>query len=81
MRTELHAGRPFDAEEANQLMDRVLASAQFAARCSIHKTYGVSPGSIVFHCDMLLPIPITTNLQLLREKRQAVIDKNNLTEN
>ena len=30
---------------------------------------------------MLLPIPIITDLQLLREKRQVLIDKNNLREN
>ena len=30
---------------------------------------------------MLLPIPIIANLQFLREKRQAVIDKNNLRDN
>jgi len=47
----------------------------------VHKTFGISPGSIVFHRDMLLPIPIIANLQFLREKRQAVIDKNNLRDN
>ena len=44
----------------------------------MHKTYGILPGSIVFHRDMLLPIPIIANLQFLRDKQQAVIDKNNL---
>lgn len=81
MRTELHSNAPNDLREANDLIDRVLASAQFAVRCTVNKTYGLSPGSIVFRRDMLLPIPIISDLAHLRTKRQATIDKNALNEN
>ncbi len=81
LRTEIHANPPTNIEEANALVDRLLASIQYATRVSINKTYGLSPGSIIFQRDMLLPIPIIVNLQTLREKRQALIDQNNLKEN
>lgn len=81
MRTELNSNPPQDQQEAANLIDRVLASAQYAVRCTVHKTFGISPGSIAFNRDMLLPIPIISDATLLREKRQAVIDKNALKEN
>ena len=77
----MHDNPPQNIADANAFIDKILASAQYAARCTVHKTFGISPGSIVFHRDMLLPIPIIANLQFLREKRQAVIDKNNLRDN
>ena len=57
------------------------AATHLPTRCATNKTYGVSPGALVFHRDMLLPIPIITDLTLLRQKRQAIIDRNNLQEN
>ena len=81
LRTECHANPPTNINQENTIVDRVLASAQYALRVCIHKTYGVSPGSIVFHRDMLLPLPIIVNLQQLRQRQQVLIDKNNLREN
>ena len=88
MRTELHSNPPEDLYQAHALIDRVLASAQYAVRCTLYavrctvnKTYGLSPGSIAFHRDMLLPIPIISDAALLRQKRQNVIDKNVLNKN
>ena len=63
------------------MADRIPASAQHAARCAVNKTLGVSPGALVFRRDMLLPIPVITDLRLLRERRQSLIDKQNLKEN
>ena len=42
-----------------------------------HRTLQVSPGSLVFHRDMLLPIPLLVDFELIRERRQTVIDDNN----
>ena len=81
LRTECHTNPPTNVTEANAIVDRVLASAQYAVRVCVNKTFGVSPGTIVFQRDMLLPIPIVVNLQQLRHKRQVLIDQNNLREN
>jgi hypothetical protein len=42
----------------------------------IHQTLQISPGALVFNRDMLLPIPIMANYNLIRERRQATIDEN-----
>ena len=68
-------------EDANKIVDRLLASAQHAVCVWIHKTHGLLPGSAVFKRDMPLPIPIIVNLQTLQNERQILIDKNNLKEN
>ena len=81
LRTQGHNNPPTNTEEANLIVDRLLASAQYALRVCIHSTFGVSPGSLIFRRDMLLPIPIIVDLQQLREKRQTLIDYNNLREN
>ena len=81
IRTELHADPPANLNDANSIIDRALSSAQYATRCAVHKTFGVSPGAIVFHRDMLLPIPIISDLALLRNKRQNSINKSALKEN
>ena len=81
LRTSIRNRPPNDITEARAMVDRILASAQYAVRVCVHNTYGVSPGTIVFQRDMLLPIPIITDLQLLRHRRQVLIDKNNLREN
>ena len=81
LRTQIHAHPPNGITEAKEIVDRILASAQYAIRVCVHKTYGVSPGTIAFGRDMLLPIPVIVDLQLLRNKRQVLIDENNLREN
>lgn len=37
----------------------------------------ISPGALVFHRDMLLPIPLLANYNEIRLRRQAIIDENN----
>ena len=63
------------------MIDRLLSSAIFATRCSVHRTFGVSPGALVFNRDMLLPIPIITDLQNIRTRRQRQIDLDHLRNN
>ena len=49
IQTELHADPAAMIDDANAIINRALSSAQYATRCSVHKTFGLSPGSIVFH--------------------------------
>lgn len=48
----------------------------FAMRCAVHQTLGFSPAALIFHRDMVLDIPIIANLEILRRKRQELIDGN-----
>ena len=81
MRTELHANPPTNMATAEQLIDNVLSSAQYAVRCTVHKTMGVSPGTLCFHRDMLLPIPIIADVQRIRNRRQLMTDNAAIAEN
>ena len=68
---------PVNVETALELIDSCLAAASRALRSAVHSTLNISPGALAFHRDMLLPIPIMANYNLIRERRQAVIDDNN----
>ena len=72
---------PPNVDFAVELVDMVLNSAQQALCTVIHRTLGVSPGSIAFGRDMLLPIPLLTDYNLIRERRQAQINQNLIREN
>eukprot|EP00977_Amphora_coffeiformis_P006987 scaffold1513_cov100-Amphora_coffeaeformis.AAC.36 len=48
-----------------------------AIRSAVHTTLQISPGALVFHRDMLLPIPVMADYNLIRQRRQTIIDENN----
>ena len=81
LRSMMHEHPPTNVAQAYELIDTALASAQFAVRASVNRTMGLSPGAIVFHRDMFHDIPLLINYNDLRERRQAVIDQNNLRAN
>ena len=76
IRTYLREAPPQTIETALDMVDSVLASAQRALRACVHRTFGVSPGALVFQRDMLLPIPVAADYNLIRARRQATIDDN-----
>jgi hypothetical protein len=76
LRPLLYAEPPQHSLEAANVVDTALATAAYAARSSIHSTMKISPGAAVFQRDMLLDIPVMADFQLLKEKRQQLIDKN-----
>ena len=63
------------------MVDSVLNACQQALQTVIHCTLNISPGALVFGRDMLLPIPILADFQLIRQRRQAQINQNLLREN
>jgi transposase InsO family protein len=81
LRATLHSQPPNDVPAALDLIDGILASAQFATRAAVHTTLGVSPGALVFQRDMVLPIPLIANYEHYRARRQARIDENSRKEN
>ena len=81
MRTELHENPPITIQNAEQLVDNVFQSAAYAVCCTVHKTLGVSPGAFVFQRDMLLPIPIISDINRIRTRRQLLTDRAGIAEN
>ena len=75
LRLLLHMHPPQNVDEAALLVDTALQTTVYSARTAIHSTLKISPGVLAFHRDMLLNIPIIADLQLLRNKRQALIDQ------
>jgi hypothetical protein len=51
-----------------------LQTAAYSAREASHGSLKITPGALVFHRDMILNIPIIADLELLRQRRQALID-------
>ena len=67
---------PRHVGDSRELLDSALATAAYATRTALHSTLKLSPGALIFNRDMLLDIPVIADLQLLRDQRQHVIDKN-----
>lgn len=81
LRTIFHANPPNDIGGALDIVDLVLSSAMHASRTAVHRTLKVAPGALAFHRDMLLPIPILADFNLIRQRRQTLIDDNARREN
>ena len=76
LRALVYAHPPETEEEAKHLVDSALQTAAYAARAAMHSTMQLSPGAMAFGRDMILNIPIIADFELLRQRRQALIDRN-----
>ena len=72
---------PTDEEQAKQIIDNALATCIHVTRSSINQTMQTSPGALVFQRDMLFDIPVITDLEAVRNKRQLQIDNNLIRSN
>ena len=75
LRTMLHAYPPNNIDQTNDIMDTCFATAAYASKVAIHRTLNMSPGALVFQRDMILNIPLITDLLHLHEQRQIIIDE------
>jgi transposase InsO family protein len=66
---------PQGVVQAEQLVDTAIADAVYATRCTYHSTLKTTPGGLAFGRDMILNIPLVTDLQQLQKRRQELIDK------
>ena len=74
LRTMLHTYSPNNIDQINDIMDTCFATAAYASKVAIHRTLNVSPGALVFQRDMILNIPLITDLLHLHERRQIIIN-------
>ena len=75
LRTILHRYPPNNIDQINDIMDTCFATAAYASKVAIHRTLNMSPGALVFQRDMILNIPLITDLLQLHERRQIIIDE------
>eukprot|EP00957_Ditylum_brightwellii_P144763 11026606-Ditylum_brightwellii.AAC.1 len=69
-------GQANNMQQAVNAVDDALVTAMHATRCSVSRSLGLSPGNLVFRRDMFMDLPIVVDLLTIRDKRQALIDKN-----
>ena len=67
--------KPRGVGSAKQLVDTAIADAVYATRCTFHSTLRTTPGGLAFGRDMILNIPLQTDLLQLQKRRQELIDQ------
>ena len=72
--TMLHTYPPNNIDQINDIMDTCFAPAAYASKVAIHCTLNMSPSALVLQRDMILNIPLVTDLLHLHERRQVIID-------
>ena len=65
--TMLHTYPPNAIDQTNDIVDPCFATAAYASKVAIHCTLNMSPGALVFQRDMILNIPLITDLLQLHE--------------
>ena len=50
----LHTNPPQNIDDANQVMDNVLATAMHATRCAVSSPFSTTPGTLVYGRDMIM---------------------------
>ena len=73
--TILHTYLPNNIDQSIYIMDTSFATAAYAFKVVIHCTLNVSLGAILFQRDMILNIPLITDLIQLHEQRHIIIDE------
>ena len=77
--------RTFELEEReldeSDPWGEILSSTAFAIRATYHTTLQATPAQLVFGRDMLLPIRINADWDLIKQRKQEEIDRNNRREN
>ena len=75
LRTMLHTYPPNNIDQTNDIMDTCFATAAYASKVAIHCTLNMSPGTIVFQIDLILNLPLITDLLHCHERQQNIIDE------
>ena len=68
LRNMLHMYPPNTIDQTNDIMDTCFATAAYASKVAIHCSLNMSPGALVFQRDMILNIPLITDLLHLHER-------------
>ena len=70
----LHTYPPNNIDQTNDIMDTCFATATYASKVAIHCTLNMSPGALALQRDMILNIPLITDMLQLHDCRQIIID-------
>ena len=76
LRVVLHTNPPQNMDDANQVIDNVLATVMHATRCAVMTPIWTSPGTLVCRRNMIMDILLIANLSAIWDGRQQMIDEN-----
>eukprot|EP00957_Ditylum_brightwellii_P198052 15089284-Ditylum_brightwellii.AAC.1 len=66
-------------QQAVRAVDNALATAMHTTHCTVSRMLSTLPGVLVFRRDMILDIPVMSDLISIRDKWQQLIDKKSAT--
>ena len=66
---------------AEESWNGILSAAMFALRATYHTTLQATPMQLVFGRDAILNTKFEANWKLIKERKQKLIQQNNLKEN
>ena len=76
LRVMLHVDPPHNEPDATNMIDNALATVVHASRCAVNHTMQTSPGGMVFNRDMMINVPLISNLAAIGNRRQQLVDEN-----
>jgi hypothetical protein len=65
---------PAGLNNAHALIDAAVANAMYTTRASFHRGLRTTPGALALHHDMVLNIPLMSDLTLIQQNWQQLID-------
>ena len=72
----LHVDPPHNEPDATNMIANALATVAHASRCAVNHTMQTSPGGMVFNRDMMINVPLISNLMAIGNQRQQLVDEN-----
>ena len=63
----LHTNPPQNMDDANQVMDNVLATAVHATECAVNAPIQTTPGTLVYGRDMIMDVLLIANLSTIQD--------------
>ena len=74
MWTILHTYPLDGVDQINDVLDTCFASVTSASKVAIHCTLNMLPGASVFQREMILNIPLTSDLPHILKQQEIIID-------
>jgi transposase InsO family protein len=75
LRSLVHFNPPQNIDNAALTVDTALQTAAYSTRVAMHGALKHSPGSLAFHRDMLFDIPLLADMEVIRQRRQHIVDE------
>ena len=76
LRVMIHVDPPHNEPDTTNMIDNALATVVHASRCAVNHIIQTSPGAMVFNQDMMINVPLISNLLAIGNRRQYLVDEN-----